>query len=121
MRLPWRQSKLNAAPSGLFDYWATVQVRLHHALAVDDEDDPRPVIGYWRCFGLRVEHGMVHPHLEAAISDGVIDWEKSEYYEVQPSDLDDTIQRRIQPVVRDGIWYTSGRIFYPGDGEGATN
>ena len=59
------------------------------------------------------------PVLEEAVGDGEILWETSEWYPVDPDTLDRIVRRRIVAVSPGGIWYVSGRAFYPEDDEDA--
>ena len=81
--------------------------------------EPTRVVGYYRNFGLRADAEQVLPLLEQATSDGTIDWEISEWHPVDPSTLDEAVQARIQPISGQGVWYQSGRAYYPAeDGSG---
>lgn len=99
-------------PAGVLDYWATVHVRLH--VPIQDIDDPEgtPIRGYYRVLGVRAEPNRIRDLLTSAVSDGAIDWRDSECRVVDPETLDQTIQRQVQPVAGEGVWYRSGHIFY---------
>ena len=79
-----------------------------------DEDDPAatPVQGYYRNYGIRAAPRRVPDILVNAVSDGVIDWDKTEWNLVDPVELDGEIRARIEPVLGEGIWYKSGRALY---------
>src|SRR3954447_20498680 len=87
------------APMGVLDYWATIHVRLHSP--IHDVDDPTgiPTQGYYQVFGLRAAPHRVRELLMSAVSDGAIDWRDSECRVVDPETLDQTIQRKVRPVV----------------------
>ena len=100
----------------LQDFWATVCVYLREP--VTSEDDGGEVLaGYYRNFGLRATPDRVQPLIEAAIAaaepPGDVVWAESNWYGLDPESLDDTIRMRILPVTGEGIWYASGRIFFP--------
>ena len=104
---------------GYTDYWAMVEVHLYKPIPVDgpDDDATGPVVGYIRNFGVRVKEGELQVLLERAIDDGKIRWDASECYPVNPDTLDRIVRKRIVPVDPGGIWYTSGRAFYPDETE----
>jgi hypothetical protein len=117
MRFPWKRHALAPPRPGYIDYWASVEVRLHEPIPVEDdeEDDIGPMVGYIRNFGVRVKGGQLRSLLEHTILDGDIRWETSECYPVEPDDLDRIVRKRIAAVDPDGIWYVSGRAFYRDD------
>ena len=114
---PHKTARPHALPPprpGYIDYWASVEVRLHEPIPVED-DDLRPMVGYLRFFGARVKDGDLRALLQQTIVDGDICWETTECYPVEPDKLDPTVRKRIVAVDPDGIWYVSGRAFYPDD------
>ena len=116
MKPPWKRHALPPPRAGYVDYWASVEVRLREAIPVEDDDDHvGPVVGYVRNFGIRIRDGELRSLLERTIVDGDIRWETTECYPVQPDDLDPIVRKRIVAVDPDGIWYVSGRAFYPDD------
>lgn len=80
-----------------------------------EDDDLRPMVGYLRFFGARVKDGDLRALLQQTIVDGDICWETTECHPVEPDKLDPTVRKRIVAVDPDGIWYVSGRAFYPDD------
>lgn len=117
MRFPWKRHALPPLPDGYEDYWASVKVRLHTPIPLEDEEDPRSVVGYFRNFGLRIRPDELMPVLEEAIGDGKILWDASEWYPIDPDSLDRVVRRRIVAVSPGGIWYVSGRVLYPGNAD----
>lgn len=89
-----------------------MHVRLHSPIHDVENPTGTPVQGYYQVFGLRAEPNRVRALLTIAVPDGAIDWRDSECRIVDPETLDQAIQRQVQPVVAEGIWYRSGRMFY---------
>jgi hypothetical protein len=79
-----------------------------------DVDDPQatPAQGYYRVLGVRASVNQIQQILIREIEDGIIQWPDSELQPINPDSLDNEIRKQIRPVVADGIWYRSGRIFY---------
>jgi hypothetical protein len=121
--VPFRKkTSLPPPPDGLIDYWAIVHVRLAEPLPVcDSDEDPvespsSHVIGYYRNFGLRCTSSSLREVLSHAVEDGMIDWNDTEISEALPfRNLHRDIRARVVPVAGEGIWYSSGRNFYPTD------
>jgi len=100
------------------DVWVTVRVRLTEPLpSAGDEDEP-PLVGYFRNFGIRLPGPQPKRFLEQLIPDGSIDWSETEFYEVDPASLERDVRNRISVPDENGIWYSSGRIYFPADGAG---
>jgi hypothetical protein len=119
MKTPWRRHALPRRPADHIDYWASVEVLLYEPIPVDGEDDEAsaPVVGYIRNFGIRSPKGEIRSMLERAVDDGEIQWETTEWYPVDPDNLDPIVRERIVAVNPGGIWYVSGRAFYPDDSD----
>jgi len=117
MKFPWKRHALPPAQPGYIDYWASVEVRLYEPIPVEDDDGGHlgPMVGYIRNFGARAKDGELRSLLEHTIVDGNICWETTECYPIEPDDLDRIVRKRIVAVDPDGIWYVSGRAFYPND------
>jgi hypothetical protein len=122
MNFPWKRHKLPPPRHGYRDYWASVEVRLHEPIPVgdDDEEDLGPMVGYIRNFGVRVKDGELRSLLERTIDDGDIRWDTTECNPVDPDSLDRIVRKRIVAVEPEGVWYVSGRAFYPEDPEEET-
>jgi hypothetical protein len=107
--------RLPLAPlrEGELDVWVTVCVRL--SSPVDDVGDPSepPAVGYFRNLGIRLPGAQPKSYLEKMIADGSIDWNETEFYEVDPTTLDRDIRKRIVAPDENGVWYSSGRIYFP--------
>lgn len=106
------KNALAPAPPGLGDFWATVHVKL--AAPVSDTSDPgaTPTQGYYRSFGIRAAPDRVPAILQAAISDGAIEWNDTEWDLVEAGKLERAIRKQIEPIQGEGVWYKSGRVFY---------
>lgn len=104
----------------LSTYWVTVCVELHTKIYPDpddtEEDDSRPVVGYFRNFGV-TSHSEQAACEEVAmeIVEGDIDWSDSTSYPVNPETLDSIVLERTGDWSVPGIWYRSGRILFPED------
>ena len=112
-----RRPVLQRPVNPLRDFWVSADVRLTVPIEVEDDDDARPMVGYIRNFGVRTTPGRLAELMTAEIADGLVVWDQTEYYEIDPDELDSTIRNRVVPVVSEGIWYRSGRAFYPEDEE----
>jgi len=125
MRFFRKRSSLAAGSDGMDDFWLVLHVRLREPRIVEgDEDDPepRPIVGFYRTFGIRCSPERVPALVEqAAASEGEILWDGTDWHPVDPATLDPAIRKRIQPVSNEGIWYTGGRIFYPAEELPSTN
>ena len=110
----WDKLPLPPLSSGERDVWATVCVELTSPLQ-SAEDPDKPAVGYFRNFGMRLRQEDPKQHLERLIADGHIDWEESELREVEPGKLARDVRKRITGPDSAGIWYQSGKMFYPGE------
>jgi hypothetical protein len=81
--------------------------------AVDPARPERRLRGYYVNYGIRTAAERVRDLLFRTIEDGKIDWEDTEWSLVDPSTLDRTVRKEIKPVPAEGIWYVSGRTYYP--------
>lgn len=91
------------------DHWARIRVSLTEPLIADGE----VIVGYMRLFGLRATEQNVRAVIATEITDGVVDWSESEWYPVDRTTLDETIQQRSVEIAGEGVWYRSGRILFP--------
>ena len=112
MRLRQKDTLLPPLPDGVFDYWAIVHVILAETLAFEGSDEAA-AIGYYRLCGLRSTPNRLKHVLAIGVEDGLIDWPETEVEKVDPAILDGAIRKRIVPVVSEGVWYLSGRNYYP--------
>jgi hypothetical protein len=107
-----KRGRLPPLPQGLGDYWVTVHVELHERLLPEDPWD-QSIVGYYCNFGVRCASHRVRDLLIDAIDDGVVDWAETTIVEVDPGSLEEEIRSRICLMADEGIWYKSGRAFYP--------
>jgi hypothetical protein len=111
--MPWNRFPLPPRREGELDVWVTVCVRLNEPLhGVGESTDP-PAVGYIRNFGIRLLGPQPKPYLEHLISDGTIDWDETEFNEIDPHSLDRATRKQIVSPSAKGIWYKSGRIYFP--------
>lgn len=82
-----------------------------------DEKGDEVIVVYLRNFGVRATAERVRSVIEQAVAAadlaGDIEWRESTWYAVSVESLDDTIAGRTLPLIDEGIWYMSGRIFFP--------
>jgi hypothetical protein len=110
-------SPLPKAPGGLGDFWATVHVVLFQPMPAGK--DPHVLVhGYHRSFGIRAVPSRVPELLAGVVSDGRIEWDETEWRSIDPATLARAIRKRIQLVAGEGLWYSSGRAYYPEGGRG---
>jgi hypothetical protein len=99
----------------LCDYSLSVCVELAAPLSVGESSE-RPVVGYFLRLGVRSTPDRLRSFVESAITDGAVQWNDSTYEEARPDAWDASFRKRFTPVEGEGIWYRSGRIFFPPDG-----
>ncbi|HXK40028.1 MAG TPA: hypothetical protein VJ837_04305 [Candidatus Paceibacterota bacterium] len=95
-------------------------IEVEHAQG-DDEDESPPIVGYIRKFGVRATAETLAKLVTNEVPDGHILWDRTEWHEVNPETLDADIRKRMVAVSGEGIWYRSGRAFYPEDEEDSVN
>lgn len=101
-------------------YWIMVCVNLRQEIlpdTEDEDDDDRPIVGYFQTFGVTADsEDKAGELVTEAISDGEIDWSEST---ISPGvvihTLDPVIIARAGDWTEPGIWYKSGRGFFPAD------
>ena len=108
-----RRFPLPARSEGQVDVWATVCVRLHTAPNSTSDLDNPPVVGYFRNIGLRLNGAQPKELLTYIIDDGAIDWNDTSVSEVDPQLLDAVIRKAITAPDASGVWYRSGRMYFP--------
>jgi len=113
-------TKLPLAPlrEGELDVWVTVCVRLTEPLHNVGEPNEQAAVGYFRNLGIRLPGPQPKRYLEQLIPDGSIDWNETEFREIDPASLDQDVRKQIVAPDARGIWYSGGRIYFPGEGAG---
>ena len=111
----WRGLALDDPVEPLRDYWACVKVRFSEPVLVDDPTKAKAaaVAGYFRLLGIRSEPNHVRSFIEPSAGDGNVVWEETEWRPVCLTELDQAIRKRVVPLDGAGVWYQSGRIFFP--------
>lgn len=72
------------------------------------------VAGYYRVFAVFAESSeQALSTVAAAITDGSIDWQDITVKQIDPDSLDDAIQAHCPLGRLSGIWYKSGRSYFP--------
>lgn len=102
--------------SGELDVWVQLCVLLSQP-RLSPEASGRPVIGYFRNFGIRVPGPQPKAFLESLITDGSIEWEDTEVNEVDPMSLDEEVLACVTVPDALGVWYRSGRIYFSEGGD----
>jgi hypothetical protein len=97
---------------GEIDIWMTVCVLLDVPNEEEEGDPGKSASGYMMNLGLRLPGPQPKSFLEKFFPDGVVDWEETEYYQVEPAELDEELRKHIEIPDRDGVWYRSGKIFF---------
>jgi hypothetical protein len=115
----WRKPALSPLSPGERDIWAKVCVDLPAPISFEGKPGGPPVVGYFQNFGLRMRQGEPARLLERAVIDGRINWNDSELNDVVSSQLHRDIRKAITAPDTLGIWYRSGKIFFPEEGQGA--
>lgn len=100
------------------DYWVRACVYLRQPL-VDEDDSGQVIVGYFRNFGIRAATDQIVPMIDAAVAEGQVPgdvaWNESDWYGVVRASLDEAIQARSVSLTKEGIWYMSGRMFFPAE------
>jgi hypothetical protein len=102
---------------GELDVWAQVCVRLLEPVPGSDPAGS-PMVGYFRNIAVRLPGPQPKSFLEHLIPDGVVDWDETEVSEVDPSSLDADVRNCVTAPDKDGVWYRSGRMYFPEDDSG---
>jgi hypothetical protein len=102
----------------LREFWVMASVKLHSPSLLFDEsgkpDEDGPLPGYYRTFGVTAASSKAAREMVvAAVDDGEIDWADSEISSIVPESLAAWIVEKSGDWTREGIWFESGRIFYP--------
>jgi hypothetical protein len=108
-----RRFPLPDRSEGQVDLWATVCVRLNAALNSTSDLDNPPVAGYFRNFGVRLNGVQSKELLTYIIDDGAVDWDDTSVSEIDPQLLDDVIRKAITAPDASGVWYRSGKMYFP--------
>lgn len=107
--------------SPLETYWIMARVQLDEEILLDsddEEDNVGPIVGYFQNFGVTAASekealGLV----EQMVSDGEIDWPDSTISTKPVLRLDRKIIDQAGDWTESGVWYKSGRVFFPADSE----
>jgi hypothetical protein len=109
---------MRAKPNlSLRTYWIMLCVELHAEIpsAPDDPgEDKRPLVGYYQNFGVTTTTEPEACRLVSdQIQDGSIEWSESRISFDVIDRLDPEILSRANDWNSEGIWYKSGRVFFP--------
>jgi hypothetical protein len=101
-------------------YWIMAQVQLDRRIPPDpddEEDDVGALVGYFWNFGVTALSQQEACNLvEELVVDGEIYWSESEVSPgVVVEHLSPEIIARAGDWTKKGIWYKSGRVFFPAD------
>lgn len=100
-------------------FWVMACVALDREIPPDPgdpEDDDPPIVGYCRTFGVSApSEDEARRLVTEAVPDGEIDWAESTISSRDLETLDPVIIVRSGDWSETGIWYRSGRAFFPAD------
>lgn len=101
-------------------YWIMLCVDLYETLVrppgEEDEDLPHAIAGYFLNLGVTaLSEATARDMAASEISDGSISWEESQSSSVSVAELPLAILQRASDWTVPGIWYRSGRAFFPPD------
>lgn len=99
-------------------YWIMVEVALDQPIAPDPDDpeDSGEAVGYIQNFGVTATNeGEACALVEETIGDGEIRWAESRISRDVIHRLEQKILDRAGDWSEKGIWYRSGRAFFPAD------
>lgn len=98
-------------------YWISVCVELASPIDSAELSDERgSLVGYFRNLGVTApSEDDARRLVSEAVKDGQIDWRDSTVGRVDPDSLDEAVAARKTDHSRVGIWYRSGRAFFPAD------
>jgi hypothetical protein len=103
----------------LIQYWISVCVKLHEPLIVCDKKDKPTgelIHGYFRSLGVTAESELeVREFIRETVSEGEIDWSDTSIEACDYTDTDLELENLDGDPNIKGIWYKSGRIFFPDD------
>jgi hypothetical protein len=99
----------------LTTFWVMVPVDLHEELpAPEGDDDRRPDLGYFRNFGVTaLTEEEACERVASEIADGQISWSEAEISVDVIGRLDPAIIEKAGDWTEEGVWYRSGRVFFP--------
>ncbi len=104
------ERRLAAPEAPLRDHWVVLRVILHTPIEVPGEAH---AVGYYRNLGVRCAPERLKGVLETEVQADTIVWDKTKWSEVVIDELDEIVRERTIPVKGEGIWYRSGRLFFP--------
>lgn len=94
----------------LSDHWVMVSVKLHEPIPTDTGTGP--IVGYFRNLGIRCALQRIRDLVELEVADGSVEWEATEYCELDVAELDKDTLKRADITPEEGVWYRSGRVLY---------
>lgn len=98
----------------LVTYWISVCVVL--GSPIESPGEGVSLVGYYRNLGVSAPSEEAARQLVSEdVQDGQIDWGDSTVSQVDPASLDEAVVAREADHSGVGIWYRSGRAFFPAD------
>lgn len=96
-------------------FWLIVHVRLRQPIETADEGGTgQQLVGYYQDFGVTAwSEEEARETVRSVIEDGEIDWANSTCDVSDFEHLDRSVRARSSDPDLAGIWYKSGRGFYP--------
>jgi hypothetical protein len=99
--------------SMLSHFVVIVHIRLDRLVKVDDGNF---VVGYYKNFGVSAASKKgAQEFIAAEVTDGAIDWQEVEWRAFGCAKENPVLQQAFDQFKGEGIWYRSGRAFYPAD------
>lgn len=98
-------------------YYGTILVWCHNPFETTDTDGLKQIVkGYYLNVGVSaISETQARDLIAHAVEDGEIDWNDSEFQEAEWASLHPLIRESFESSEKDGIWYKSGRVFFPDD------
>jgi hypothetical protein len=109
----WKKLPIPPPATGEEDYWATLCIELAAPMTFEGAVDGQMAVGYYQNLGFRATPEAAMNQLEQLASDGKINWAESEWSKREVSELDNKIRKLVRPPDEFGVWYRSGKVFYP--------
>jgi hypothetical protein len=94
-----------------------MRVKLRAPLPVEGGDEgDSAVVGYFRTVGVRCHPDNLKQWIASVAEEDPVDWDDTTWKEVGDiRELDPEVRSRVRLTDGEGVWWTSGRVFFPPD------